>query len=176
MMTKSIALAFEGFVRLIQKANTSTMFRLLRPIPTLQVSCKFYSKVFLQLCQPTIWGALKCTRPRTEDPPTPRSGPSSGRHTRLGDDGLRARIPMQRKVSLAWQVAEKPLDQVDFARAYDNISHAARLLCERRSGVPVAIIAGYARELCTTELVFSQGAWSTRPISRAVSLRQGCRQ
>lgn len=64
--------------------------------------------------------------------------------------------------------------QIDFARAYDSVRHAAIYRSMKKRGVPEPLALAYLREARRAHMRFRHATWSTDPIRAGVGLRQGC--
>lgn len=141
-------------VSLLPKANAPTAFKMLRPIAILLASAKLWSRCFF-----TILGEYD----------TGCSASHLG--LRLGHSCSElvttVRLLLERRGE--WRL-RTCLVQIEFARAYDSIVHAAILDAMSRRNVPLPLALAYIREAGRAHLAFRHAEWETSPIRAGVGL------
>lgn len=151
-------------VTLLPEVPGPTAFTALRPITILQADAKIRSKLTLR--QTEAHDGRNC----------PDARPAAAQM------GFRRGYQCAEVIAIVRDLLERctewdtPLcvSQMDFARAYDSIKHAALIRAMERRDVPRPVIAAYLRELRSARMVFRHSGWATEGIAPSVGLRQGC--
>lgn len=150
-------------VTLLPNITAPTVFTGLRPITILSADAKIRSKLTLRQTEPN--DGRNCSHARPDAAPM----------------GFRRGYQCAEVIAVVRDLVERctewdtPLcvSQVDFARVYDSIKHAAVIRAMERRDVPRPVIALYLRELRSVRLVFRHSGWATKGIAPSVGLRQG---